>query len=138
MLLAIDSTIVFVFGSNEAGRHGRGAALTARTYYGAITGRGHGMQGLGKYGSSYAIATKDRHLQTRALHAIATEIDIFLQDAKDNPDLTFKVTRVGCGLAGYKDKDIAPLFAGAPANCFFDPAWKPWGFTPWDVPPIAV
>lgn len=110
--------VIFVFGSNLAGRHGKGAALTALRFYGAQIG-----QGVGRHGNSYAIPTKDERLNTLALNQIKGYVSGFLGHARANPDTAFLVTRVGCGLAGYKDEDIAPMFAKAPPNCFFDPRW---------------
>jgi hypothetical protein len=112
---------VFVFGSNLAGRHGAGAALFARNYNGAIYG-----QGVGPQGQSYAIPTKDALLQTLPLILIKTYILGFLEYAKANPALTFYVTRIGCGLAGYKDEDIAPMFKSHPSNCTMPVEWEPW------------
>lgn len=103
---------VFVFGSNTAGRHGAGAALHAKRHYGAIYGRGEGIQG-----SSYAIPTKDHNLKVLSLDKIKAYVDNFIKYANSNKDLIFMVTRIGCGLAGYKDSDIAPMFKDAPDNC---------------------
>ena len=50
----------------------------------------------------------------------------FLAYARAHPELTFEVTRVGCGLAGYTDADIAPLFKGAPSNCTLPDGWPNW------------
>ena len=97
---------IFVFGSNLAGRHGAGAAFFARQNHGAIYGQGIGLQG-----NSYAIPTKDLRIKTLPLSAIKKHVDTFIQYAKEHPELMFNVTRVGCGLAGYKDIDIAPMFA---------------------------
>jgi len=103
---------VFVFGSNLAGRHGKGAALWARQHRGAIYGNGHGYQG-----NSYAIPTKDANLKTLPLDEIASYVAIFIEFALSRPDLTFKVTPIGCGLAGYSPNDIAWMFdLPAPAN----------------------
>lgn len=99
------SNQIFVFGSNEAGRHGKGAALAARLKYGAKYGQPSGLQG-----NSYGIPTKDKHLQTLPLNYIEPYIIKFCEFAKNNPDKQFYVTRIGCGLAGYKEKDIRPLF----------------------------
>lgn len=96
---------IFVFGSNLAGRHGKGAALFARQHHGAIYGVGKGRQG-----NSYAIPTKDKCLQTLPLIAINLYVSEFIVFAARNPDLVFNVTPIGCGLAGYLPKDIAPLF----------------------------
>jgi len=107
---------VFVFGSNLAGRHGKGAALWARQHRGAVYG-----VGLGLTGNSFAIPTKDRDLKTLPLDEISRYVDRFLRFATDRPDLTFQVTPIGCGLAGYKPEQIAPMFRGAPANCQLPP-----------------
>ena len=110
----------FVFGSNEAGRHGKGAALCAKKYFGAVYGQGHGEQG-----SSYAIATKDGSLRSLPLDTIAENVRVFLQHAINHPRKQFAVSRVGCGLAGYKDEDIAPMFKGHPQNVsFLGNRWK--------------
>lgn len=103
-------TEVFVFGSNLAGRHGKGAALYARQHYGAIYGNGVGMQGVGAQGSSYAIPTKDHNLKTLPLREIEVHVHNFLNFAIEHSELTFHVTPIGCGLAGYKPEQILPLF----------------------------
>jgi hypothetical protein len=114
---------IFVFGSNEAGRHGKGAALTARSKYGARYGQGSGRQG-----DSYAIPTKDKHLNTLPIEYIKPYVIKFCEYAFDHPELKFYVTRIGCGLAGYKEKDIRPLFDnwmekyGILENCRF--SWE--------------
>jgi hypothetical protein len=107
---------IFVFGSNLAGRHGKGAALEARQKHGAIYGQGVGFQGR-----SYAIPTKDSHIQTLPLPSIGKYVREFIAFAEINPNMRFNVTRIGCGLAGYDwDKDVRPLFpAKLPANCIF-------------------
>ena len=94
---------IFVFGSNLAGMHGGGAAYTACRHFGAIMGQGVGLQG-----QSYGIPTMQGGPET-----IRPYVDEFIQFAKDHPDLTFLVTRIGCGIAGFRDSDIAPLFAEA-------------------------
>jgi len=101
---------VFVFGSNLAGRHGKGAAKTALKF-GAIYG-----QGTGPMGQSYAIATKDECLCTLDETEIEAQVTKFLDYARQNPDIRFLVTEIGCGLAGYEPKDIAPMFRGKPPN----------------------
>lgn len=121
-------TAIFVFGSNLAGIHGAGAAKVARLGFGAATGCG-----VGPTGRSYAIPTKDGRRGGPALShpdsvlpldAIAREIHAFIRYARENPQETFFVTRVGCGLAGYKDSVIAPLFRDAPSNCSFPSLWS--------------
>ena len=111
--------MIFVFGSNLAGRHGKGAALAARLHHGAVYG-----VGIGRTGQSYAIPTKGHHLQVLALYVIAGYVRDFILYAEDHPELEFEVTRIGCGLAGYSDSQIAPLFAGAPTNCHLPKGWR--------------
>ena len=103
---------VFTFGSNTMGRHGKGAALFAVKHRGAVYGRGVGYQG-----NSYAIPTKNGQLQTLRLGVISGHVDHFLRFAAWRPDLRFQVTPIGCGLAGYRPEQIAPMFADAPDNC---------------------
>lgn len=94
---------VFVFGSNIQGSHGGGAALVARKLFGAVMGQGVGLQG-----QSYAIPTMQGGVET-----IRPYVDEFIKFAKNHPRLTFYVTRIGCDIAGFKDKEIAPLFNAA-------------------------
>jgi hypothetical protein len=103
---------IFVFGSNLAGRHGKGAALCARQRHGAVYGQGTGLQGR-----SYAIPTKDERLNTLPLPLISRYVEQFKAFAAQNPAMTFEVTPIGCGLAGYAPAQIAPLFSNAPDNC---------------------
>lgn len=103
---------VFVFGSNLAGRHGKGAALSARINHGAVYG-----VGVGRTGDAYAIPTKGHSLQTLPLEEIRPHVRAFLDYARQHQDLIFQVTPVGCGLAGYKPRQIAPMFRGASDNC---------------------
>ncbi len=106
---------IFVFGSNLAGRHGKGSALHARQNFGAIYG-----QGVGRQGGSYGIPTKDKNLNVLPLETIQFYVNQFVNYAKHHPELTFQVTRIGCGLAGYKVHQIKPLFVNPPPNCEFD------------------
>lgn len=94
---------VFVFGSNLAGMHGGGAAYVAFRQFGAVMGCGVGLRG-----QSYAIPTMQGGVET--IEPYVTE---FIAFAKAHPELFFFVTRIGCGIAGFRDKEIAPLFAGA-------------------------
>lgn len=142
---------VFVFGSNLAGRHGRGAAAIAASKFGAQRGVGMGgaeiaadefgaQKGVaaGRQGQSYGIPTKDGRplpgnprprlddpAQTLPLDTIKQFVDEFIVYAAARPEKRFFITRIGCGLAGYKDEDIAPLFAAAPSNCSLSDSWKP-------------
>lgn len=116
-----DKKMVFVFGSNEAGIHGAGAAAYAHKQEGAVWGKG-----VGHYGNSYAIPTKDLKIQTLGLRTINVYVMNFIEYARKHPELEFKVTQIGCGLAGLRPKDIAPMFKDAPSNCLFDTDWKLW------------
>jgi len=125
MIVHADGTLpknprsIFVFGSNLAGVHGAGAALIAKQKFGAVQGKG-----IGHYGMSYAIPTKDRFIRTLKLHEIEPHIDYFCQYTRENQNLEFFITRVGCGLAGYKDSDIAPFFKTANRlSCDFPAEW---------------
>ena len=94
---------VFVFGSNLAGAHGGGAALVAMRNFGAIWGQGVGLQG-----QSYGIPTMHG-----GVDAIKPYVDEFIGFAKQHTELFFWVTRIGCGIAGFHDYEIAPLFKDA-------------------------
>ena len=83
-------------------------------------------KGIGHVGRSYAIPTKDKRIRTLSIGMIAGYVNDFIKYAKQHPELTFQVTQIGCGLAGYEARDIAPLFQYAPENCLFDEAWKPY------------
>lgn len=96
------------------------------------------MQGAGPYGTSYAIPTKDRNLRVLPLPVIGAHIAEFLDVARYWQDRTFLVTRIGCGYAGFTDVEIAPLFAGAPEVCQFDPAWARWGLKTWTKSPNEI
>lgn len=98
---------IFVFGSNEAGIHGAGAAKKAMDF-GAVYGVGFGLQG-----QTFAIPTKDYLVKTLSLKEIKAYVDDFLKFAESRKDLTFLVTKIGCGLAGYTFEDIAPMFEGS-------------------------
>ena len=94
---------VFVFGSNLSGMHGGGAAATAHRCFGAVWGKGVGL-----YGQSYAIPTMQGGVKT-----VKPYVDEFIEFAKNHPELRFLVTKIGCGIAGFHEEQIAPLFAEA-------------------------
>lgn len=119
----MEHTECFVFGSNTAGIHGAGAAKEAWQKHGAKYGVGYGLS-FDEKGASFAIPTKDRHIQTLPTAAVKLFVDGFLAYAWSRPDLTFKITRIGCGLAGFKDEQIASMFDFAPTNCKFDLKWS--------------
>lgn len=94
---------VFVFGSNLRGMHGGGAARVAYEKFGAVWGQGVGLQG-----QSYAIPTMQGGVET-----IKPYVDQFIEFARECDQNTFYVTRIGCGIAGFTDEEIAPLFDAA-------------------------
>lgn len=106
---------VFVFGSNLGGNHGGGAALLAYRKFGAIWGQGVGLQG-----QSYGIPTMQGGVET-----IKPYVDEFIEFAKQHPELTFLVTRIGCGIAGFTNEEISPLFEEAHGveNIVLPPGW---------------
>lgn len=102
-ITSLDRDEVFVFGSNLAGIHAAGAARVARERFGAVMGQGVGIQG-----QSYAIPTMQGDVET-----IKPYVDEFIELAREWDQTTFYVTRIGCGIAGFTDEQIAPLFADA-------------------------
>ena len=94
---------IFVFGSNLSGMHGGGAARAAYNKFGAVWGQGVGLQG-----QSYAIPTMQGGVET-----IKPYVDAFIAFARQHTRYTFLVTRIGCGIAGFRDAEIAPLFREA-------------------------
>lgn len=103
-LNSLNKNEIFVFGSNEAGIHGAGAAKAALKV-GAVFGKGEGL-----YGQTYALPTKDNNIKTLSVDKIQKYVGNFIQCAQEHPDLMFLVTEIGCGLAGYNKHQIAPLF----------------------------
>lgn len=121
--------MIFVFGSNELGLHGGGAARVAREQYGARYDRKGGPgQGFGPQGDSFAIPTCAKPTgepnNEIELDRVKFYVDCFILYAEAHPELEFQVTQVGCGLAGWTKEQIAPLFERAPNNCLFDTDWK--------------
>jgi hypothetical protein len=115
--IILHPSILFVFGSNLAGRHGKGAALEASIDYGAIYGVGEG-----KMGRSYAIPTKNKMLHVLPLDEISKAVERFKEYIATS-DTSCYVTAVGTGLAGYKHDDIAPMFKGV-TNCWLPFEWR--------------
>lgn len=110
---------VFVFGADLAGRHREGDALAALRHHGAVYGRGVGLQGR-----SYAIPVRDEQDRLLPIAVIARYVQAFLRFAATNATATFHVSRIGCGRDGYRDEQIAPLFAGASPNCRLPKGWE--------------
>lgn len=113
--------MIFVFGSNRQGRHGAGAALYARQHHGAVYGVAEGPTG-----EAYAIITKELRPEYPpvTLDEVREGVERFLEYARTHYDQTFQVTRIGCGLAGFAEEEIAPLFSGAPFNCARPEGWR--------------
>lgn len=109
----LDEGEIFVFGSNGMGAHMGGAAATAVARFGAIYGQAEGLQG-----QSYAINTMD------GFEVMAEQVERFVEFAREHPELTFYVTEIGCGIAGYGPEEVAPLFAGASENVVLPEAFK--------------
>ena len=111
---------VFVFGSNLAGRHGKGAALYAARTCGAERGVGEGHTG-----NAYALPTKDAQLRVRPAKDVEASIVRFCDYARANPHLRFRVTPVGTGLAGFPKREIWSMFKRArmPENCDLTSSW---------------
>lgn len=102
-ITSLEKNEIFVFGSNLDGMHAGGAARAAMEYFGAVMGQGVGLQG-----QSYAIPTMQGGVET-----IRPYVDEFIRFADSHPEYTFLVTRIGCGIAGFRDEEIAPLFVRA-------------------------
>lgn len=122
-------TAVFVFGSNRQGIHGAGAARHAARWCGARKGQGEGPMGAlpgieALIPASYAIPTKADPHTALPIEEVARHVAGFLDYARQCPTLTFQVTRIGCGLAGFTDDQIAPLFEDAPDNCLLPGVWR--------------
>jgi hypothetical protein len=101
----LEENEIFLFGSNEKGRHGKGAAKTA-LQWGAKFG-----QAFGLHGKTFAIPTVNASISNNlSVEKIKRYVDRFIEFAKDHHELNFLVTLVGCGLAGHTSKEIAPLF----------------------------
>ena len=113
---------IFCFGSNQAGIHGAGAARLALQKFGARYGK------TGFVGQSYGISTKDKNIKTLPLSEIKKEIEQFVDFAKCNPQLEFLMTQIGCGLASFQPKYIAPLFRGLElsSNIIFPECFEPY------------
>ncbi|AXC11847.1 Phage protein [Acidisarcina polymorpha] len=115
---------IFVFGTNDEGRHYAGAAKYAQEHCGAEPGIG-----VGPTGRAYAIPTMN------GWNRLKDEVQHFIEYADQHPEQSFFVTRVGCGLAGYQDNGVAPLFLHAPANCLLPLGWRDLAMLREGLPP---
>ena len=120
---------ILTVGTNSRGVHDTGSAKTAHRYFGAKYGQAFGLQG-----NSYGIPTRtylDRKTNNSMfedipLKHIQSTVKLFFKDASLNPHLTFVLTRIGCGFAGYDDSQIAPLFNNPLSNMIVPKAWLPF------------
>jgi hypothetical protein len=111
--------MIFVFGSNESGIHGAGAAKFAMLNHGAVYGVGFGPRG-----NSFAIPTKDWQIGHLPLGYIKHYVERFIEYARLNPTKQFQVTALGTGLARHTPRQISKLFQLSPSNCLFDERWE--------------
>jgi hypothetical protein len=118
MITQLKPNQIFVFGSNLAGRHGKGSALYARQHFGARYGIG-----IGPTGRCYAIPTKDQYLRTLPLDIIKQYIIQFIAYTKQHPELEFLLTPIGTGLAGYTVEQLENILPELPKNVI-----KTWSF----------
>lgn len=112
MITSLKENDYFVFGSNLAGEHAGGAAKQAYEQFGAVWGIGVGITG-----QCYAIPTMD------GLEQIGVYVDQFIEVATLLPEKTFLLTKIGCGIAGHTEAEIAPLFRDAPKNIIKPAGW---------------
>jgi hypothetical protein len=112
--------VIFVFGSNLAGRHGAGAAKFAHDNHGAVYGVGVGLTG-----NSYAIPTKDENIKTLPLYKIREYFEEFVSFAQDNPEKLFMLTPIGTGLAGHPKREVWAMlkYTGLPTNVVLTSSW---------------
>jgi hypothetical protein len=103
---------VIVVGTNAEGMHLAGAARQARDHFGLRDGIGEGL-----CGQTYALPTME------GPEALRAAVRRFIDFAERHPDRVFLLTRVGCGIAGYTEDEIGPLFAGAPGNVIRPAGW---------------
>jgi hypothetical protein len=110
---------IFVFGSNQRGAHAGGAARLAKEKFGAQEGVGEGLTG-----QSYAFPTLTASFEKVSQASLEASRDRFFAAARQNPDKTFVLTKVGCGIAGFTEDEIRPLFKNAPANVTLPEDWR--------------
>lgn len=118
MITHLNPKEIFVFGSNNKGNHAGGAAAYAVEHFGAVQGQREGLQG-----QSYALPTISRDMKPLSLRSIHRYVYILFYIASSHPELKFLLTKVGCGIAGYSEEDIKPLFKNAPSNVIKPEGW---------------
>lgn len=117
MITKLEKDQVFVFGSNLAGSHAGGAAAQA-VEWGAETGVGEGLTG-----QTYAFPTLTRGMKKVSRASLKKSVKKLYETCKENPDKEFLLTKVGCGIAGFSEDEIRPLFADAPGNLVLPEDW---------------
>jgi hypothetical protein len=110
---------IFAFGSNQRGAHGGGAARLAKDKFGAQEGVGEGLTG-----QSYAFPTLTANFEKVSRASLEVSRDRLFATARQHPDKTFLLTKVGCGIAGFTEDEIRPLFTNAPANVVLPEDWQ--------------
>jgi hypothetical protein len=120
-----EDNLIFVFGSNTKGWHGAGSALQAKLNWGAVQGVGEGLQGL-----SYALPTKTTPGSVMSFERLRRHVQKFMDTVREptHQDKFWLITCVGCGLAGFRDHEVAPLFRDicTHPNAYFDTNWQGW------------
>ena len=119
MITHLKPNEIFVFGSNQRGAHAGGAARLAKEKFGAQEGVGEGLTG-----QSYAFPTLTANFEKVSRASLEASRDRFFAIARLNPDKTFLLTKVGCGIAGFTEDEIRPLFESAPANVILPEDWR--------------
>jgi hypothetical protein len=119
VITKLEPNEIFVFGSNLAGRHAGGAARLAREKFGAQEGIGEGLTG-----QSYAFPTLTADFEKVSHAALVRSRDRFFATARAHPDKVFLLTKVGCGIAGFREEEIRPLFENAPGNVVLPEDWR--------------
>lgn len=119
MITKLKSDEIFVFGSNMAGSHAGGAAKQAAEKFGAEEGIGEGLTG-----GCYAFPTLSSRMQKRFIEDICKSRDKLFSTARALPEKTFLLTKVGCGIAGFSEEEMAPIFVDAPKNIVLPEGWN--------------
>lgn len=119
MIDSLKDNEVFVFGSNMLGHHAGGAAKQAHKQFGAEWGIAEGLTG-----QCYAFPTLEREMTKRGIPALERSRDRLFATARALPEKTFLLTKVGCGIAGYSEEKIKPLFNNAPSNVVLPEDWR--------------
>ena len=119
MITHLQTNEIFVFGSNQRGAHAGGAARLAKEEFGAQEGVGEGLTG-----QSYAFPTLTASFEKVSRTSLEASRDRLFATARPHPDKTFLLTKVGCGIAGFTEDEIRPLFKNAPSNIMPPEDWR--------------